>query len=56
MNEKSKRKRIVRDRRLTPAEASKYKEVRKQIAEELPQIIERHQDRMVKGKRKGRDG
>ena len=40
-------KRITRDRRLTPEEAAKYKEIRRQIADELPQIVERHQDRMA---------
>ncbi len=37
-------RRITRDRRLTPAEAAKYREVREQIAEELPDLIARHQD------------
>jgi DNA-binding XRE family transcriptional regulator len=40
-------KRITRDRRLTPAEAAKYKEVREQIAAELPELIDRHQERMA---------
>lgn len=39
-------KRITRDRRLTPEEAAKYKKVREQIAEELPELIERHHARM----------
>jgi ribA/ribD-fused uncharacterized protein len=34
-------KRIIRDRPLTPEEAEKYAEVREQVEEELPQIIER---------------
>lgn len=38
-------KRIMRDRRLTPEEAAKYREVRKQVAEELPELIQRHQER-----------
>jgi ribosome-binding protein aMBF1 (putative translation factor) len=40
-------KRIIRDRRLTPEEAAKYKEVRTQVAEELPGLIERHHERMT---------
>jgi DNA-binding XRE family transcriptional regulator len=40
-------KRITRNRRLTPEEAAKYKEVREQVAEELPDLIERHHERMA---------
>ena len=40
-------KRIVRSRRLTPEEAAKYKEARAQIANELPELIARHQERMA---------
>jgi DNA-binding XRE family transcriptional regulator len=40
-------RRITRDRRLTPEEAAKYREVREQIAEELPDLIARHQERMT---------
>ncbi|HKD35917.1 MAG TPA: helix-turn-helix transcriptional regulator [Pirellulales bacterium] len=40
-------KRIVRDRRLTPEEAARYKRVREQIAGELPDLIGRHQERMA---------
>ena len=40
-------KRIIRDRRLTPEEAAKYKAVREQVAKELPQLIERHDQRMA---------
>lgn len=40
-------KRITRDRRLTPEEAAKYKEVREQVAEELPDLIDRHHERMA---------
>jgi DNA-binding XRE family transcriptional regulator len=40
-------KRITRDRRLTPEEAAKYKEVREQVAEELPELIDRHHKRMA---------
>jgi len=38
-------KRITRDRRLTPEEADKYKAVREQVAEELPELIARHHER-----------
>ncbi len=38
-------KRIIRDRRLTPDEAAKYKTIRDQIAEELLALIERHHKR-----------
>ena len=40
-------KRITRNRRLTPEEASKYKAVREQVAEELPELIARHHERMA---------
>jgi DNA-binding XRE family transcriptional regulator len=40
-------KRITRDRRLTPEEAAKYKKLREQIADELPELIERHHERMA---------
>jgi DNA-binding XRE family transcriptional regulator len=40
-------KRITRDRRLTPEEAAKYKAVREQVAEELPDLIARHHERMA---------
>jgi hypothetical protein len=38
-------KRITRDRRLTPEETAKYKAIREQVAEELPDLIARHQER-----------
>lgn len=38
-------KRIVRNRRLTPAEAAKYRAIRKQVAGELPDLITRHHER-----------
>jgi DNA-binding XRE family transcriptional regulator len=38
-------KRIVRNRRLTAEEAAKYREVRKQIAEEYPALVTRHRER-----------
>ena len=40
-------KRIARNRRLTPEEAAKYKAVREQVAEELPELIARHHERMA---------
>src|SRR3981081_2790617 len=40
-------KRIIRDRRLTPEEAAKYKAIREQVAEELPDLIARHHERMA---------
>ena len=40
-------KRITRDRRLTPEEAAKYNKIREQIAEELPELIDRHHERMA---------
>ena len=40
-------KRIIRDRRLTPEEAAKYKAVREQVAEELPDLVARHHQRMA---------
>src|SRR5437868_6225786 len=40
-------KRITRNRQLTPAEAAKYKKIRDQVAEELPDLIERHHERMA---------
>lgn len=39
-------KRVVRRRRLTPGEAAKYQTIREQVAEELPELISRHHDRM----------
>lgn len=40
-------KRITRGRRLTPEEAAKYKSVREQVSQELPELIERHHERMA---------
>src|ERR1700737_4347607 len=40
-------KRITRNRWLTPEEAAKYKTIREQVAEELPDLIARHQQRMA---------
>ena len=38
---------INRDRRLSPEEAAKYREIREQIAGELPELITRHHDRVA---------
>jgi len=40
-------KRITRDRRLTPEEAAKYTAIRGQVTAELPDLIERHHERMA---------
>lgn len=40
-------KRITRNRRLTPEEAAKYRAVREQVAQELPDLIARHHERMA---------
>jgi DNA-binding XRE family transcriptional regulator len=40
-------KRISRNRPLTPEEAAKYKAVREHIADELPELIARHHERMA---------
>jgi hypothetical protein len=40
-------KRIIRDRRLTPEEAARYRAVRAQVTEELPDLIARHHERMA---------
>jgi ribosome-binding protein aMBF1 (putative translation factor) len=40
-------KRITRDRRLSPEEASKYSAIREQVAGELPELVTRHHERMA---------
>ncbi len=40
-------KRITRNRKLTAEEAAKYKKIREQVANELPELIERHYERMT---------
>jgi ribosome-binding protein aMBF1 (putative translation factor) len=40
-------KRIIRDRRLTPEDAARYKEIREQVSAELPELIKRHHERMA---------
>jgi hypothetical protein len=38
---------VIRDRRLTPEEAAKYKAIREQVQAELPYLIARHHQRMA---------
>lgn len=40
-------KRIIRDRRFSPEEAAKYKKNREQVDGELPDLINRHHERMA---------
>jgi hypothetical protein len=40
-------RRITRTQRLSPQEAAKYREVREQVAEELPELITRHHERLI---------
>lgn len=40
-------KRITRDRRLTPEEGAKYRDVRQQIAKELPELLARQDERFT---------
>ena len=39
-------KRIVRSQRLTPEEAAKFKTIREQVEQELPDLIARHHARL----------
>lgn len=39
--------RIIRDRRLTPEEAAKYKTIREQIAKEIPELVDRRDKRLA---------
>lgn len=39
--------RITRNRRLTPQEAAKYRKIRQQVDEELPELPARHDSRMA---------
>ena len=39
------KRRITRDRRLTPEEAAKYRKVREEVAAELPELVARHHKR-----------
>ena len=40
-------KRVIRHRRLTRADAAKYRGVREKIDRELPDLLERHEERMT---------
>jgi predicted transcriptional regulator len=40
-------RRITRDRRLSPEEAATYRQIREQVSEELPELIRRHDERLV---------
>ncbi|MDZ4778928.1 MAG: helix-turn-helix transcriptional regulator [Planctomycetia bacterium] len=40
-------KRITRDRRLAGDEIAKYDKIRQQVASEVPELIERHRERMA---------
>jgi DNA-binding XRE family transcriptional regulator len=40
-------KRISRGRQLTPEEAAKYRAIREQVDEELPELIARHHERVA---------
>ncbi len=40
-------KRITRKERLTPEEAARLKTIRENVAAELPDLVSRHQERMV---------
>jgi DNA-binding XRE family transcriptional regulator len=40
-------KRIVRSRHLTSEEAANYNKIREQVAQELPDLLERHETRMT---------
>jgi len=40
-------RRITRDRRLTAEEVSKYRKIREQIEQELPELVARHHDRVA---------
>jgi ribosome-binding protein aMBF1 (putative translation factor) len=46
MKKSIRRRRITRDRKLTPAEAAKYGKVREQVDAERPELVARHQKRM----------
>ncbi len=39
--------RLTRDRPLSPEEAANYREIRTKVAEELPDLIGRHHERMA---------
>jgi hypothetical protein len=39
-------RRVTRNRLLSPEEAAKYREIREQVAQELPELIARHEERL----------
>lgn len=39
--------RMTRNRRLSPEEAARYREIREKVAEELPDLIARHHERLA---------
>lgn len=39
--------RFTRNRRLTPEEAARYRDVREKVAEELPELVSRHEERQA---------
>jgi DNA-binding XRE family transcriptional regulator len=40
-------RRITRERQLTAEEAAMYKQIREQVAEELPKLVARHRERLA---------
>jgi len=42
-------RRITRNRRLSPEEAAENRKIREQVAEELPELIARHEERRPPG-------
>ena len=40
-------RRVIRDRRLTAEEAERYRKIRQQVADELPELVARHHERMA---------
>src|SRR5262249_42249545 len=40
-------KQVIRNRRLTPEEAAKYRAAREEIAKELPDLMDRHHKRVA---------
>ena len=40
-------RRVTRNRRLSPEEAEKYRKIRQQVADELPELVARHHERMA---------
>ncbi|MCY2989761.1 MAG: helix-turn-helix transcriptional regulator [Planctomycetota bacterium] len=40
-------RRVTHNRRLSPEDAEKYRKIRQQVAEELPELVARHHERMA---------